>query len=173
MSVCPQLHSQALPGFHGSDCSLTYKISSGPLSTSTHECSDHSPHVLEFFTSAKHSAIAHVQKHCTGKHFRVLSCHHTERGVGKTHGWDKNTSQPRTLGQIQNAFSSCSLKGMKTTQLVYTIKDPVTTALLYQLSHAEIVLQKPLGFPITTPSLSSTPTFFWFTVIELTGRAQQ
>lgn len=46
---------------------------------------------------------------------RVLSCHHSERGAGKTHGWDTNTSQSRSLGQIQNAFSSCYLKGMKTT----------------------------------------------------------
>lgn len=87
----------------------------------------------------------------------VLSCHHNEREAGKTHRWGTNTSQPRSLGQIEDAFSSCSLNGMKTTQLVYTIKASVTTALLCQLSHAEMVLQRSLRFPSPChPSASHT-----------------
>lgn len=67
------------------------------------------------------------------KFHRVLSCHHSERGAGKTHGWNTNNSQSRFLGQTPDVFGSCSFEGMKTTQLVYRIKGPVTTTLFYQL----------------------------------------
>lgn len=72
-SIGLQLHSLALPGFHRRDHGLTYKISCGSLSTSNNECSDHSPHLLEVFMSAKCSATACIQKNCPGKHVRVLS----------------------------------------------------------------------------------------------------
>lgn len=132
-----------------------YKISCWSLSTSNNECSDHSPHLLEVSMSAKCSATAYTQKNCPGEHVRVLSATR-ERGAGKTHGWDANTLQPRAPGQIQDAFTSYSLKGMKTTQVLHTIKTPITTALLNQLSQAKRVLQKPLRFPITISFLSST-----------------
>lgn len=79
--------------------------------------------------------------------------------------------------QIPRADTRCPhqllLKGMKTTQVLHTIKTPITTALLNQLSQAKRVLQKPLRFPITMSFLSSTHKLYWITVIELTGTAQQ
>jgi len=123
-------------------------------------------------TRTPRSLSAELQEALRRKTFpRALRCHHSERGAGKTHGQDANASRPRSPAQAQDAFSSCSLKGVKTTQVVYTMKAPVTTALLYQLSHAAMDLQKPPGFPSPTPSLSSTHKFFCIVVTELTAES--
>ena len=157
MSTGPQLHSLALPGFHGSDGSLTYKISCKPFSTSNSWTLGPFPSPTQVFHVCKmlSNCLCAKALHRRRTFHRVLSCHHCDRGAGKIHGWDTNTLQPRSLGQIQDAFSSCSLKGMKTTQLVYTIKAPVTTALLYQLSHVRWFFKSHLRSP--SPCHPSAP----------------
>lgn len=106
-----------------------------------------------------------------GKRFQSSRVPPQQKGSWKNRRWDTNSSQPGSLGQRQDVFSSCSLEDGDNLNALYSTS--LTTALLgWLLCSAQTALLL-CDSPTATPSLSFVWQLFCITGTKLAGRAQQ